>query len=206
MEAKPRCAYHEAGHCVLAFSMSTYLIKSVTIRPPGAPPNDQWQGDANIRWEELDDPREVAVIAVAGILAEAKAACLALPAGEQPIGGVILGVTQDFLDQFDTLYGPAHFGNLAQNSWPIHVPVGAGGATEPAAISRADMNRIAEDLRVHDELRPILQDACDCLNHAGWWRGVRNLAVRLDVPEPIPVLKSFAVYDAVHTGLRAPGG
>jgi hypothetical protein len=67
------------------------------------------------------------------------------------------------------------------------------------------MNRI-QPLRAQGELQPILQYACDCLNHAGWWRGVRNLAVKLDVAEPIPVLRSFAVYDAVHSGLRAPVG
>jgi hypothetical protein len=192
MDDKERCAYHEAGHCVFALPLRPGVVRSVTLEETA----QGWTGTSDIRWPWLEDD-DVAAVALAGILAEAKGAALSLD--EQPPGGITLSVSDELLDRLEELYAD-HLGNAAENSWQVDVQVAAGGVTEPAAISRHDLERIVPALPGRAQLAAFLQYGCDFFNDDRWWRAVGSLTAQLNA-EPPPLVRSFGVYVTINDAL-----
>lgn len=193
MNDKERCGYHEAGHCVLAFPLRPGVVRRVKLEATG----EGWAGTSDIRWAELD-LEDVAAVALAGVLAEAKAAAISLD--EPPPGGVTLSVSGGLLDRLEDLYAN-HLPNAAENAWQVDVQVAAVGVTEPAAISRHDLERITPALRGRAQLADLLHYGCEFFNDDRWWPAVDSLAGKL-IADPPPVIRSFGIYAAVNDALR----
>ena len=193
MNDKERCGYHEAGHCVFAFPLCPGVARRVKLEETGV----GWTGTSDVRWGELDI-EDVAAVALAGVLAEAKAAAISLD--EQAPGGITLCVSDELLDRLEDLYAN-HLPNAAENAWQVDVRVAAGGVTEPAAIARHDLERIAPAFRGRDQLAALLQYGCEFFDDDRWWRAVDSLAGKL-IADPPPVIRSFGIYAAVNDALR----
>lgn len=104
------------------------------------------------------------------------------------------------LDRLEELY-TNHLGNAAETSWQVDVQVAAGGVTEPAAISKHDLERIDPALRSRAQLASLLQYGCDFFNEERWWRAVDSVAGKLNA-DPPPLIRSFGVYVTVNDASR----
>jgi len=178
MNLQERTAYHEAGHARIAYEINFASVGPVKIFEG----ENGWEGDATINQEGMTAIQRAA-IAIAGLLAEARAAAMQndqtrrIQPGEQLTAelGRVIGIAVE--NRLAAV--PANI--------PTTVPP-AGVAPVPATLSLEDMEYIPDEVADDDEaIAAAAKIACDVINHQTEWASVRKVAELLIELQPEPI-------------------
>jgi len=198
VEEKEKTAYHEGGHCLRAWRANFLATLDTCLKQDGA---GYWWGSTPVRRHRFTHV-ERAQIALAGLLAEAKAvaseggAILNL-ASSDDLAGLI---AQLFVDEAIPVAGPG-FELEEDNVWERAVPL-AGGGEQVANLTLADLVEVPADQRGQPEIKSALDALVVFINDPAHWAAIDSIAKGL-LHLGGGCLGHFMIYSIIKT---ATGG
>jgi hypothetical protein len=166
---KARSAYHEAGHVFLGYNFRPTGIFWANISETGG----RWGGDCRIYLADVPEESR-AMVAVAGAVAEGRAAAIARTGSSQ----VRLSVSDALVTQILTFLGNN------KDATQLDIAVGATDETIETSTSRHDTRWISAALHNDAAIRQALRDVCDCCNDPNGWRAIKAIAKLLHKEAP----------------------
>ncbi len=176
LDDKQKTAFHEGGHCFRAWRANFLATLDTCIQQDE---DGGWWGNTPVRRTPLS-PSQRAEIALAGLLAEAKAIASDALGGVQAVATsdqLAADLAQLFVDEEIPVAGP-DFELEKDDVWSFTIPIVEGEGRE-ANVTLSDLVEIPEGHRTQGGIKAVLDEVALFLNDPVHWAAVAAIATAL---------------------------